>query len=140
MAQTVRHHKKRRTQHRIVACYLVEYPGGDFDRWSLVLDDAHRAQVSRENHGVAAATSAIERQSDLVSHHSGGIFKVVYEVMHEMLTHPFLGCENEPLAASGVIDADSSVGIATERNVKGWQIQTVVHFLGEIGVGLGNSA
>lgn len=79
--------------HDVVAGDLVEYFLRQRNVRRLVFHDDAGTQTCVVEHTVAAAAHAVEGDGHLVSHQCGGIALFCYQIMDEVLAHPFLRCQ-----------------------------------------------
>ena len=91
-------------QHHIVTRNLGKNLLGDFDVWGFVFHNDARTGLPVVDHRVATLGRAVQRERDFIGHQARWVMLVGHEVMHEMLSHPFLRGESHIFAAQFIED------------------------------------
>lgn len=86
----------------VIARNLVERVLAELDGRSLIFHYHAWPGVEVVEYGVATSGCAVQGEGNLILQLSLRIPLVLNKVMHEMLAHPFLGCEADVAAAQGV--------------------------------------
>ena len=110
MAEAVADYQIGNAQHIIVGGYLVEHFLGDVDGGRLVFHDHDGLPLLGIQDTVTSAGGPVEAYRHLVPHERGGISLVPYEVVDEVLAHPFLGGEGYKTVSQYVENVGTAVG------------------------------
>ena len=111
VGHAVAHHEVVGVEQRVVSEILVEGLLRDLHRRRLVFHYHARRELARVEHAVAAQFLLSDFQFHLVGKQRRGVALVVYEVLDEMLAHPFFGCQRYEAAAQNVEDVCLAVGL-----------------------------